>query len=239
MNDLQIFKSSEFGEVRVIEKDGESWFVAKDVCRILEIVNNRDAVSRLGEKMKGVATTDTLGGRQEVQVISESGVYKLVFTSRMPEAEKFTDWLAFEVIPAIRKTGTYNLVPKSYAEALRELATTVEQKELLEAENQKMLPKAEFFDAVADSKDAIEIGQAAKVLNTGIGRNRLFVFLREQKVLMTDNIPYQEYVDRGYFRIVEQKYTTPKGETRINIKTLVHQKGLDFIRRKLEGSIAG
>jgi len=122
-------------------------------------------------------------------------------------------------------------IPQTFAEALRLAADLAEQKDQLQQQNAIMAPKAEFFDAVADSKDAIAIGEAAKVLNIGIGRNRLFDFLRKKKVLMKDNLPYQEYIDRGYFRTIEQKYQTPEGETKISIKTLVYQKGLDYIRR--------
>lgn len=96
----------------------------------------------------------------------------------------------------------------------------------------KMLePKAEFFDAVAESKDAISMSEVAKVLDLGIGRNKLFEFLRTERILQHDNQPYQKYVDAGYFRIIEQKYNVGD-EVRINIKTLVYQKGLDFIRKK-------
>lgn len=103
------------------------------------------------------------------------------------------------------------------------------------ADNQRMKPKEEFFDAVADSKDAIEIGKVAKVLNyPGIGRNKLFEILRDKGILMKDNVPYQKYIDNGCFRTIEQKYQIPDGETRISIKTLVYQKGVDYIRKILE-----
>lgn len=121
-------------------------------------------------------------------------------------------------------------VPQSYAEALRAYADEVERRERLEAENVKMLPKAEFFDAVASSKDAIDLGAAAKVLDMGIGRNKLFELLRNKQILMQNNQPYQKFIDSGYFRVVEQKYVTGS-ETRINIKTLVYQRGLDYIRK--------
>lgn len=107
----------------------------------------------------------------------------------------------------------------------------------LAAENKiKVLePKADFYDDVAGSKDAIEMGNVAKVLAIkGIGRNKLFELLREKKILQSNNIPYQQYVDREYFRVLEQKYTTPKGETKINIKTLVFQKGVDYIRKVIK-----
>lgn len=109
------------------------------------------------------------------------------------------------------------------------------QNALIISDNQRMKPKEEFFDAVADSKDAIEIGKVAKVLNyPGIGRNKLFEILRDKGILMKDNIPYQKYIDNGCFRTIEQKYQMPDGETRISIKTLVYQKGVDYIRKILE-----
>ena len=91
-------------------------------------------------------------------------------------------------------------------------------------------PKVEFFDAVAESKDAIEIASVAKVLDVpGVGRNKLFEFLRDHKILMRNNQPYQKYIDCGYFRIIEQKYERSNGDTCINIKTLVYQKGVKYI----------
>lgn len=135
-------------------------------------------------------------------------------------------------------------IPKDFASALRLAADEYEKRVLLEQknielleDNQRMKPKEEFFDAVADSKDAIEIGKVAKVLNfSGIGRNKLFEILRNKGILMKDNVPYQKYIDNGCFRTIEQKYSTPEGEIRISIKTLVYQKGVDFIRKTLEAA---
>lgn len=122
----------------------------------------------------------------------------------------------------------------SYPDALRAWADALEENRLLEAENAVLKPKAEFFDAVTDSKDAIPMANVAKVLGfKGIGRNNLFKILREEKILQPNSIPYQEYIDRGYFRVVEQRYDKPYGEVGINIKTLVFQKGIDFIRKLL------
>lgn len=117
----------------------------------------------------------------------------------------------------------------------RALEISRQQVERLMLENKELKPKAEFFDAVADSKHAIQMSEVAKVLNyPGYGRNRLFEFLREKKVLMPNNQPYQKYVDCGYFRVVEQKYTKPNGDIAINIKTLIYQKGVNYIRKLLE-----
>lgn len=135
----------------------------------------------------------------------------------------------------------WNTPEQIFARALKMADQTIERlKEnnaILLKDNQRMKPKEEFFDAVAGSKDAIEIGKVAKVLNyPGVGRNKLFEILRDNGVLMKDNVPYQKYIDNGCFRTVEQKYHTPDGETRINIKTLVYQKGVDYIRKILKSA---
>jgi len=107
VNELQkVFKYSDI-EVRTLVKDGEPWFVAKDVCDILDIQNSRQALERISDKNKGVSKTDTLGGKQEVAIINEPGLYKLIFTSNKEEAEQFQDWVYEEVLPSIRETGQY------------------------------------------------------------------------------------------------------------------------------------
>lgn len=118
----------------------------------------------------------------------------------------------------------------------------IESQKIIENLNRQVIemkPKVEFFDQVASSKSAIQMSEVAKVLDyPGYGRNRLFEFLRSKKVLMTNNIPYQKYVDCGYFRVIEQKYTKPSGEIAINIKTLVYQKGINFIKKLIDKEIA-
>ncbi|MCY9511319.1 Bro-N domain-containing protein, partial [Paenibacillus larvae] len=108
MNQLQVFNFTG-KDVRVIMKDGHPWWVAKDVCDVLEIRNSRDALGRLDDDEKGVVLTDTLGGAQQLQVVNESGLYSLVLSSRKPESKKFKRWVTHEVLPAIRQTGTYSL----------------------------------------------------------------------------------------------------------------------------------
>lgn len=113
----------------------------------------------------------------------------------------------------------------------------IEAQKLLDQKDEQikiMEPKAQFFDQVTSSKDAIEMKDVAKVLNIPkYGRNNLFLFLRERKILMNNNTPYQEYIDRGYFRVIESKWTTPEGEIKISLKTVVYQKGLNFITREI------
>lgn len=113
MNELQIFKNEQFGEIRTITKNNEIMFVAADVCKALEIKNQRDAVSRLDNDEKGVVLTDTLGGKQNMNVVNEYGLYNLVLSSRKPEAKVFKRWITHEVIPAIRKTGGYTAKNKN------------------------------------------------------------------------------------------------------------------------------
>lgn len=232
MNEIKIFKNEDFGEVRTVEIDGEPWFVGKDVAELLGYESPSAAVSkRVDPEDKGLSKMETPSGVQEMTIINESGLYSLVLSSKLESAKKFKRWITSEVIPQIRKTGAYH-VPQTYAEALRALADKAERMEALQKQNQLMQPKAEFFDAVTDSKQAIPIGDVAKILDIGIGRNKLFEFLRQKSILTSDNRPYQKYIDSGYFRVIEQKYEV-NGEVRINIKTLVFQKGIDWIRKQL------
>ncbi len=115
-------------------------------------------------------------------------------------------------------------------------ALTILQRRIQDAnkEIEKLKPAAEFAYQICSSKDAIDIGNCAKVLNRSIGRNNLFEFLRNKKILQSDNIPYQKYIDSGYFRVIETKYTIPSGETKISLKTLVLQKGVAYINKLLK-----
>ena len=109
--------------------------------------------------------------------------------------------------------------------------------EELKKQNEKLLPAANFAYQLCSSKDTIEIGECAKVLNKNIGRNRLFEFLRNINVLQSNNIPYQKYIDSGYFRVIESKYVTPNGETKISLKTVVFQKGVAYINKLLSKAV--
>lgn len=232
MNEITVFNNENFGDVRTVRIDDEPWFVGKDVAEILGYSNTRDALLRHvdDEDKDTVVIPDGIGNPNQT-IINESGLYSLILSSKLESAKKFKRWVTSEVIPQIRKTGSYH-APKTYAEALRRLADEAEKMEALQKQNQLMQPKAEFFDAVTDSKTAIPLGDVAKILDMGIGRNKLFEFLRQKNILTYDNRPYQKYIDAGYFRVIEQKYEV-NGEVRINIKTLVFQKGIDWIRKQL------
>lgn len=257
MDEIKIFNDPEFGSVRTANINGEPWFVGKDVCEAFGDTNYRRSLSNIDDYDKGVSQIDTLGGKQNMTIINESGLYSLLFQmqpqkakgvsqneelieKRIQKLKRFKHWVTSEILPSIRKHGMYavdDLIndPDLAIKAFTALREERNKNKLLMEDVKRMKPKEEFFDAVADSKDAIEIGKVAKVLNfPGIGRNKLFEILRRKGILMKDNIPYQKFIDNGCFRTIEQKYSLPDGETRISIKTLVYQKGVDYIRKVLE-----
>lgn len=243
-NEIQIFENVEFGKVRTMVINDEPWFVGKDVATILGYANPNEAIQdhiddddKLNSKTLFSPALDL--GQRGGWLINESGLYSLILSSKLPAAKKFKRWVTSEVLPSIRRTGSFFVQPKfnvptTFAEALRLAA---DQQEKIE-EQAKLLeeqkPKVEFFDTVADSKTAISMNDVAKVLGIkGMGRNNLFEFLRNEKILMSNNVPFQIYVDRGYFRVIEQKYMK-NGEPCMNTKTLVYQKGVDFISKTIK-----
>lgn len=239
-NDIQVFQNNQFGSIRTVNINDEPWFIAKDLCQILG-TETRDVKKILDlDEVDTIHITDSIGREQSTIVVNESGLYTLILRSRKEIAKPFRKWVTSEVLPSIRKNGGYitgqeNLSPEQIlANAILVAQKVIEdQKKQLEAAK----PKIEFYDAVAGSKTAVDIGTVAKVLGIkGLGRNNLFELLRQKGILMNNNQPYQKYVDAGYFRVIKQKYTKPNGETCINIKTLVYQKGLDFIRRLVQTS---
>lgn len=235
MNELQIFNNEEFGSVRTITKDNEPMFCLADVCKALEIKNATDVAKRLEEDE---VTRLNLGSQSgETNFVTESGLYAVILRSDKPNAKKFRKWVTSEVLPSIRKNGGYianqeQMTPEQIvANALIVAQNIISQKD---RQIEEMKPKAEFFDTVADSKTAISMNEVAKVLNIkGYGRNNLFEFLRNSKVLDRWNVPYQRYVDNGWFRVIEQHYQK-NGEPIVTTKTLVYQKGVDGIRKMIE-----
>lgn len=238
-NEIQVFNNAAFGEIRIIMEDGKPLFCGKDVADALGYTNHRKA---LADHCKGVTKRDTLtnGGVQSISYIPEGDLYRLIAHSQLPDAERFESWVFDEVLPSIRKTGSY-LSQVIDSTMLFKMAEAMAEKErritALEAANQSMLPKAEFYDAVTNSPDTIDMAETAKVLNMGVGRNTIFKILRQQRVLNRNNIPYQEYIDRGYFRCIESKYTKADGTNCVNIKTVVFQKGVDFIRTTVNNAL--
>lgn len=243
MNEIQTFNNPEFGTVRAVRgDDGEPMFVGKDVCAALGLGNSRQALARLDDDEKGVISTDTPGGEQQMQAVNEPGLYVLVLSSRKPEARAFKRWVTHEVLPALRRDGGYMVAradetpEETMARALLLAQGTMERQKRriagLEAENEEMRPKALFADAVAASDGTCLIGEFAKMLRQNgvdIGQNRLFAMLREDGYLgkagQNRNVPTQRSMELGLFRIKETAITHSDGHVTINRTPKLTGKG--------------
>ena len=258
MNELTVFQNEQFGQVRTIVKDGEPWFVAADVCRALEVKNARDAVARLDDDEKGVVLTDTLGGQQNMTIVSEPGLYALVLGSRKPEAKAFKRWITHEVIPSIRKHGAY-LTPETLSKAIADpqwsialLTALKEEREKvssLQEENaaQKQMlaeaaPKVRYCDVVLRSKGAVSISKIAK--DYGMSAQEMNQTLAELGVHYRQGncwLLYQRYARSGY----TQSHTTvaPDGKRgnhktmRATLSTYWTQKGRLFLYELLKSKL--
>ena len=244
MNELQIFNNAMFGNVRIILQDNEPWFVAKDICECLAISKHRDAISRLDTDERGSLKVDTLGGKQEMATVNEYGLYSLVLSSRKPEAKEFKRWITHDVLPALRRTGSYSMnIPQTLPEALRAYADEVEQHNRTKALVEAQRPKVIFADAVSTSDTDILIGDLAKLLNQNghnIGQNRLFERLRKEGYLISRkgnsyNTPTQKAMELGLFRIKETAITHADGRTTINKTPKVTGKGQLYFINRYEG----
>ena len=251
MNEMMIFNNPEFGSVRTVCIDGEPWLVGKDVAEILGYSNPRKAlIDHVDADDKGVTKCDTLGGAQNLTVINESGFYSLVLSSKMPNAKKFKRWVTAEVLPTIRKTGGYvaneDVFVETYLpfadEPIKQLFRI--QCRVINQLNERIRkdePKVKFADHVGDSTNLIDVNKMAKLCadhGIRIGRNRLFAWLRSRGILMGGNIPYQEYIENGYFRVKESVYET-NGQTRTYQQTFVTGKGQQYILSRLMREYGG
>ena len=243
MSNIQIFNYNSV-EVRTIQNDGEPWFVLKDVCNVLHIGNSRDVVARLDQDEKGVGQIDTLGGKQEMTIINESGLYNVILRSDKPEAKPFRKWVTSEVLPTIRRHGMY-ATPDTVEKMLADPDTTIKLLETikqeraarmaLEAKAEADKPKVLFADAVSASHTSILVGDLAKLLRQNgveIGQNRLFSFLREKGYLCSQgeryNLPTQRSMDRGWFQVKETTINQPDGSIRITRTVKVTGKGQQY-----------
>lgn len=221
MNELKVFNSEEFGDVRTVTINGDPWFVGKDVAAALGFTNPRDAIStHVFDEDKGVESIDTLGGKQKMTVINESGLYALVFGSRLKSAQRFKHWVTSEVLPAIRRTGGYQMPAPQGKELLA--LEVLEAQKTIEAQNteiERMKPKAIFADAVSASTSSILIGDLAKLLRQNgvdIGQKRLFEYLRNHGYLIKRkgsdwNMPTQKSMNMGLFEIKESTHIDGNG----------------------------
>ena len=242
MNELQVFNNAMFGNVRIILQDNEPWFVAKDVCDCLEINNSSQALSRLDyDEKNSVILNDGTAGNPEKSIVNEYGLYSLVLSSRKPEAKEFKRWITHDVLPSLRKYGTYSMnIPRTLPDALKLYANEIEAHNQTKALLEEQKPKVLFADAVSTSDTDILIGDLAKLLNQNghnIGQNRLFERLRNEGYLISRkggsyNMPTQRAMEMGLFRIKETAITHSDGRTSINKTPKVTGKGqLYFINR--------
>ena len=244
MYGLQVF-SYEENEVRTVKKGSDILWILKDVCGILGIEKYRDAAARLDDDEREPVLVDTLGGRQEMIAVTESGLYSIILLSRKPEAKKFKRWVTHEVLPTIRKHGAYvtpakleELMndPDSWIKVLTALKEERSAKERLQLEATENKPKVIFADAVSVSEGTILIGELAKILKGNgieIGQNRLFEKLRQDGYLIkrkgTDyNAPTQRAMDLGLFRVKETAITHSDGHVTISKTTKVTGKGQQY-----------
>jgi len=228
MNNVIPFKFKD-SDIRTVQLSDEPMFVAKDVATILGYSNVNDAIKRHCE---GVVKHDlpTSSGIQSFSLIPEFDVYSLILRSKLPEAKKFKNWVCKEVLPSIRKTGSYqsqSAIPQSFAEALR-LAADMADK--LEAAK----PKIAFADSVNEAINSVSFRDFAK--SVGTGQNKLYELLRSEGYLMSSfkdrNKPYQKYVDQGLFKLQENVRTDQAGEQQIWFKTLITSKGQLHFHKK-------
>ena len=242
-NQIQIFNNDEFGSVRTVLIDGEPWFVLSDICNVLKISHIKDVVNRLDEDEVGqTEVIDRLGRKQKSYVVNESGLYNVIIRSDKPLAKPFRKWVTSEILPTIRKTGSYSIQSKPDSYTINDPIARAErwieeQKEKLALEQKikEDKPKVDFANQVHDSTNLSSIGDFAKALhdkNIHIGRNKLFRWLKDNKYLMQDNSPYQKYVDRGIFAVVESTYVA-KGESHVGYTTKITGKGQLYIANKL------
>lgn len=221
-NNLEIFKNDEFGEIRTLLINNKPYFMANDVAKALGYAKPNNAISThcKATLKQGIPIS---GKIQDVNFISEGDVYRLIMKSKLPSAEKFESWVMDEVLPSIRKHGAY-MTEQTIEKALTspdfliQLATQLKEEQkarkLAEQKIEEQKPLVEFANKVSDSSNLIDMGKMAKLLkdeHINIGRNRLFDWLRRKEILMKNNIPYQRYVDGGYFQVKESTYETPYG----------------------------
>ena len=250
MNNLQIFNSEEFGVVRTVTIENEAWFVGKDVATALGYSNASKAVStHVGEedRILKVLEADSQNGnvvKTQTALINESGLYALIFGSKLESAKRFKHWVTSEVLPAIRKTGGYQM-SKPEGKELLALAVLEAQKTIEQQNNEirRMKPKEIFADAVSTSHTSILIGDLAKLLKqNGIetGQKRLFEWLRENSYLIKRkgadwNMPTQKAMELGLFEVKESTVNNPDGSVRINRTTKVTGKGQQYFINKFLG----
>lgn len=247
MNEIQIFKSADFGEVRTLVINNEPYFVGKDVADILGYTNSRKAmIDHVDEEDKGVTKCDTLGGTQEMTVINESGLYSLILSSKLPTAKQFKRWVTAEVLPTIRKHGAY-MTEQTIEQALTSpdflirLATQLKEEQTkrkeLEAKVEEQKPKVEFAEHVAAANNTMLVREVAKLASKEgikIGEKRLYEKLRAWGLIFKNSCEAtQKAIERGLFEVTEGVRESSKGKFTYKT-TRVTGKGQIYIINRLK-----
>ena len=240
-----ISKAFEGHNIRIVtDEQGEPWFVAKDVAVALGYRDAANMTRNLKEHHQGTQNVSTPGGVQKMAVLNEPGLYRVVLKSRTESAERFQDWVTDDVLPSIRKNGGYiagqerDTPELIMAKALMVAQSVIESKtiELQRAKEQIAIqaPKADFADRVAGADKGVLLGNFAKTV--GIGPKKIFAILRELRILMKGgnrhNLPFQQYLDLGYFEVIEKPYEI-NGETRLAFSPTITGKGQQWLTHKL------
>ena len=252
MNELQVFHYQD-NQVRTIDRDGQPWFVLKDVCEVLGLGSPHKVAERLDEDERNqIPVIDSIGRKQEMSVISESGLYNVILRSEKPEAKPFRRWVTGEVIPSIRKHGVYATAetaeklindPDFLIQTFTALKEEREKRQALEEQAEADRPKVLFADAVTTARNSILVGELAKILRqngVAIGQNRLFQWLRENGYLVRRkgadyNMPTQKAMELGLFEIKETAISHSNGTISVNKTVKVTGKGQQyFISKFLE-----
>lgn len=241
-NELKIFENEEFGKIRSVIVNNEPYFVAKDICDILEIKNTTQAIQRLDEDERSMLN---IGRQGEANCVNEYGLYSLILASRKPEAKAFKRWITHEVIPSIRKHGAYMtdqkiediiLNPDTVIKLAQELKAEREEKKKLAEKVEFDKPKVTFANSVIASKRAILVRELAKLLKQNhidIGQNRLYKWLRDNGYIVQKGLePTQKSMNLQLFEVEETVYFV-KNAPRMNFTTKVTPKGQVYFINKL------
>lgn len=232
MNELQVFKNQEFGSVRTLVIDNEPWFVGKDVAEALGYEKPTDTVrKRVDEYDRGISKMETPSGKQNMVIINESGLYSLVLSSKLPSAKKFKRWVTSEVLPALRKTGQYQVKELSGSELMAR--ALIEAQNVLAAKDkviEEMKPKADYYDQILQSKSLVLISQIAK--DYGLGAPTMNKKLHELGVQYKQGgqwLLYSKYQNKGYTHSRTINITRSDGRSDVRMQTEWTQKGRLFL----------
>ncbi|MCR6795710.1 phage antirepressor [Bacillus paranthracis] len=244
MNKLQVFNNEELGQVRTVVKGEDVWFVAKDVCEVLEIKNTTQAMQKLDPEER---TMFNIGRQGEINIINESGLYSLIMTSRKPQAKAFKKWVTSEVLPSIRKHGAY-MTDQVLEQAITNpefaigiLTKLKEEKEKLAAAQKQIIqqqPLVTFAEACMQSEQTLKVSEVAKLATkqgVKIGQRQLFAKLREWELMFKRSTePTQPAVEKGYFEIAQGVKQKSNGEAFTWTTTYVTPKGQAYIIDRLK-----